>query len=440
MSARDTALSTLIQCRREKAWMDAALKQQLSRDRLDRRDAALATRLCAAVFQNRMLLDEWISRYLKGRLSALQPVVLDILRLALCQLRFFDRIPSSAVVNEAVEQAKRLANPRAAGLVNGILRAMIRDPSRLSLPEDLSLRWSHPAPLVELLRQAVGEELLEPLLRCHNEAPPVCVQTNLLRTDSRSLSEALTGEGISAAPHPWLPDCLLLSGGGIEQSEAFQQGLFYVQDAAARLAVLALGPEPGDRVLDCCAAPGGKSFAAAVSMSDRGELTSCDIHPHKLQLIRAGAERLGLEIVRAELRDASVPEPAWQARFDRVIVDVPCSGLGVIRKKPDIRYRELWPLSGLPAVQRRILEAQASHVRPGGVLVYSTCTVLPQENEEVIRGFLAEHPEFRPVPLELPGLGIVETGWKTLLPCVEGTDGFFIAKLIKTEASAEAGI
>lgn len=431
MSARDTALSVLISCRKNGAWLDAAMKQQLSRDGLDRRDAALATRLCAAVVQNRLLLDEWISRYLKGKLSALQPVVLDILRLAVCQLRFFDRLPSSAVVNEAVEQTKRLTNPRAAGLVNGLLRAMVRDPSRLTLPEDLSLRYSHPAPLVALLREAVGETLLEPLLQSHNEAPEVCVQTNLRRTDTPGLALALADEGISAAPHPWLPDCLLLSGGGIEQSAAFHNGLFYVQDAAARLAVLALDPRPGERVLDCCAAPGGKSFAAAVSMADQGELTSCDIHPHKLQLIRAGAERLGLEILRAETRDASVVEPQWRERFDRVIADVPCSGLGVIRKKPDIRYKDLEPLSGLPAVQRRILEAQATHVRPGGVLVYSTCTVLPRENEDVVRGFLAAHPEFSPFPPELPGLGRVETGWKTLLPCVEGTDGFFIARLRK---------
>ena len=432
MSARDTALSVLIDCRKNGAWMDAALKQHLFRDRLDRRDAALATRLCAAVLQNRMLLDAWISRYLKGKLSALQPVVLDVLRLAVCQLRFFDKLPQNAVVNEAVEQAKRLANPRAAALVNALLRAMLRDPAKLTLPTELSLRYSHPAALVELLRENVGEEKLEALLASHNEAPPANIQTNLLKNDTPTLRASLEAEGLHAEAHPWLPDCLLLSGGGIEQSAAFREGAFYVQDAAARLAVLALSPEPGERVLDCCAAPGGKSFAAAVTMQNRGELISCDIHPHKTKLIEAGAERLGISLIRALQKDASVPDPAWAGSFDRIIADVPCSGLGVIRKKPDIRYKELAPTERLPQVQRRILEAQATHLKPGGTLVYCTCTVLRRENEAVVESFLADHPEFYLEPFAVPGVGTVETGMKTLLPCDDGTDGFFIARLRKS--------
>ena len=431
MSARDSALQVLIACRKNGAWMDAALKQQLGKDRLDRRDAALATRLCACVMQNRLLLDEWIGRYLKGKRSDLQPVVLDVLRLAVCQLRFFDKLPPSAVVDEAVKQTKRLANQRAAGLVNALLRNMLRDPSRLTLPTDLPLRYSHPKELVELLRENVGAERLEALLESHNQAPAVCVQVNRLRTDAEALRESLAAEGMEAQPHPWLPDCLLVSGGGIEQSAAFRDGLFYVQDPAAKLAVLALDPEPGEHILDCCAAPGGKSFAAAIRMENRGSVTACDIHPHKIQLLEAGAARLGIDCLSAKERDASVPNPEWAGRFDRILADVPCSGLGVIRKKPDIRYKDLGPTERLPEVQRRILEAQATHLRPGGTLVYATCTILRRENEAVVEAFLAEHSEFSVVPLELPVIGRVESGMKTLLPCVEGTDGFFFAKLIK---------
>ena len=431
MSARDTALSVLIACRRDGAWLDAALKQQLYKDRLDRRDAALATRLCAAVLQNRMLLDEWISRYLKGKLSALQPVVLDVLRLAVCQLRFFDKLPPSAVVDEAVNQTKRLANPKASGLVNGLLRAMLRDPSRLTLPEDLSLRYSHPRELVELLRESLGEENLEGLLACHNQAPAVYAQVNTLRTDVEGLAASFRAEGMEAEPHPWLPNCLLLSGGGVEQSAPFRDGLFYVQDPAARLAVLALEPKSGERILDCCAAPGGKSFAAAIAIKNNGEITSCDVHPHKLSLLEAGAERLGISCLFVKARDASISAPEWAGRFDRIIADVPCSGLGVIRKKPDIRYKDLKPAAQLPELQHRILEAQAGHLRPGGTLVYSTCTILRRENEDVVGAFLADHPEFSTVPLELPGIGFAESGMKTLLPNVDGTDGFFIAKMIK---------
>ena len=432
MSARDAALSVLISCRRGGAWLDGALKQQLAKDELDRRDAALVTRLCAAVLQNRMLLDEWIARYLRGKLSALQPVVLEILRLAVCQLRFFDKLPASAVVNEAVGQTKRLANPKAAGLVNGLLRAMLRDPARLTLPEDLSLRYSHPAALVELLRQNVGEERLEALLRAHNEAPPACIQTNRLRTDTAALTAALENDGLRVTPHPWLSDCLLLSGGGVEQTEAFRNGWFYVQDAAARLAVKALSPAPNQRVLDCCAAPGGKSFAAAIAMRDTGSLTACDVHPHKIDLIERGAARLGITCLTAQVRDASEVCLDWLGRFDRVIADVPCSGLGVIRKKPDIRYKELAPMEALPAIQHRILSAQAAHLRPGGVLVYSTCTILRRENEAVVERFLAEHSEFSLEPFFVPGLGEISTGMRTLLPCDEGTDGFFLARLRRT--------
>lgn len=431
MSARDTALNVLIRCRREGAWMDAALKQQLSKDRLDRRDAALATRLCAAVLQNRMLLDEWISRFCKGKLCSLQPVVLDILRLAVCQIRFFDKLPPSAVVNEAVEQAKRFANLKAAGLVNGVLRAMLRNPSQLSLPAELSLRYSHPAELVELLRENVGDKDLEPLLRSHNEAPAVCIQTNRTKIDTAALSAALEAEGIQIKPHSWMPDCLMIVGGGIEQSAAFQNGLFYVQDAAAKAAGLALDPQPGEMILDCCAAPGGKSFAAAIAMGNKGSVTACDIHPHKIQLIEKGAVRLGLDCIKAEIRDATEPVPAWKGHFDRVIADVPCSGLGVIRKKPDIRYKDLAPLTALPAVQLRILKNQAEYVRPDGVLVYSTCTVLRRENEAVVEQFLRERPDFAPSAFTLPGIGQIDDGMKTFLPCRDDTDGFFICRLVR---------
>ena len=166
-------------------------------------------------------------------------------------------------------------------------------------------------------------------------------------------------------------------------------------------------------------------------MGNVGSVTACDIHPHKIRLLEAGAGRLGVKILTATEKDASVPDPAWAERFDRIIADVPCSGLGVIRKKPDIRYKDLTPAERLPEIQRRILESQATHLRPGGILVYSTCTILRRENEAVVEAFLAAHPEFSTVPLELPGLGRIERGMKTLLPCDEGTDGFFLAKLMK---------
>ena len=415
--ARDAALRALIAFRRDGAWPESALKDVLRG--MDRREAALATRLCNGVLQNRMLLDHWLSGFVRGKL---QPVVRDILRLAAYQLCFLDRIPPSAAVNEAVEQTRRLANQQAARLVNGVLRNLLRA-MPLALPDDLSLRYSHPEPIVRLFLAQFGREETERILQTDNEAPQTVLQVNPLRGNAAALLEELPG----AQPHPWLPGCLTVSG-PVEQTAAFREGRVYVQDAAAHLAVAVSGIEPGMRVLDCCAAPGGKSFAAALQMQDRGTLYSCDIHPHRLDLIERGAERLGVSILETHLQDASQPVPAWRGAMDVVLADVPCSGLGVIRKKPDIRYENLLDLQQLPQLQLQILQNVARYVRPGGVLLYSTCTILHRENEEVVRAFLWGNDAFALEPMSLP-VGGENAGMLTLLPGQYDTDGFFICKM-----------
>ena len=292
----------------------------------------------------------------------------------------------------------------------------------LALPDDLSLRYSHPEPIVRLFLAQFGREETERILQTDNEAPQTVLQVNPLRGNAAALLEELPG----AQAHPWLPGCLTVSG-PVEQTAAFREGSVYVQDAAAHLAVAVSGIEPGMRVLDCCAAPGGKSFAAALQMQDRGTLYSCDIHPHRLDLIERGAERLGISILETHLQDASQPVPAWRGAMDVVLADVPCSGLGVIRKKPDIRYHE--PSAELPALQRAILAQQAEYVRPGGVLLYSTCTILRRENEAVAEDFLRTHPDFVPENAPWPeGSGIAPEAMVTLLPGQHETDGFFICK------------
>lgn len=241
--------------------------------------------------------------------------------------------------------------------------------------------------------------------------------------------DELREEGAGAEPHPWLAGCLLLSGtGDMERLKPFQDGQFYIQDGAARLAVTAAGVTPGSRVLDCCAAPGGKSFAAAMEMENRGEIVSCDIHPHKIKLIEAGRDRLGLSIITPCLQNAAQTREEWLNSFDTVITDVPCSGLGIIRKKPDIRYKDPEALKGLPKVQRAILDNCARYVRPGGVLLYSTCTLLRQENEEIVEGFLSDDPRFELEPFALPKFGL-QPGIMTFWPHIHQTDGFFVAKL-----------
>ena len=411
MTARDAALCSLMACRKNGAWSDGVLKEQLRT--LDRRDAALASRLCYGVLQNRMLLDFWISGFARGKV---QPVVEDILRLAVYQLRFMDKIPASAAVNEAVEQAKKQANPQAGRFVNGVLRNLLRAPE-LPMPEDPAILYSHPRELVDLLDSQFGEEKTLALLKSHNEAPDTVIQVNPLKATAEETAAALEEAGAQWAADEKLPGCMLVRGtGNLEQLAAFQNGWFYVQDAAARMAVEAAELTPGMRVLDCCAAPGGKSFAAAIAMKNQGEILSCDIHPHKIKLIEKGAERLGIAIISARLQDASEPVEEWRGRMDAVLCDVPCSGLGVIRKKPDIRYKDLKQTEKLPAIQKKILDNVSAYVRPGGVLIYSTCTILQRENEEVAEHFLKTHSEF------------IREGMKTFLPCDDHTDGFFICK------------
>ena len=231
--------------------------------------------------------------------------------------------------------------------------------------------------------------------------------------------------------HPWLKDCIIIRDtGDLERLDSFQDGLFYIQDPASRLAVMATGAQPGMRVLDACAAPGGKSFALSIAMEDRGEVISCDLHPHKKKLMEAGAQRLGLSCMKPQTADATVFQAEWEQAFDLVFADVPCSGLGVIRKKPDIRYKDLQPLEGLPEVQGRILDNVCRYVKPGGVLLYSTCTLLARENEHIVDAFLDKNKDFIAESFQLPApFGAVEEGRLTLWPHRHDTDGFFFAKL-----------
>ena len=435
MSARTTALCALIATRRQGAWSDGILKEYVQRDRLERRDAALAATLTYGVMQNRMLLDHYLEQVVSGGLSRLQPAMLDILRLGAYQILLLDKIPDSAAVNEAVEQTKRYVNQKAAGMTNGALRALSRKKGSLNEPRDLATKYSHPQALVELLMQSVGENQIEPFLRADNEPAPTCLQINPLLSDPDEVERALTEQDILFRKHPWLPGCYLVTGtGNLARLDLFASGKVYVQDASAKLAAMAAGVQPGMRVLDTCAAPGGKSFALAMEMKNEGSVTSCDIHAHKISLIEKGAARLGISIITAREADASKFQEAFKDGFDVVVADVPCSGLGVIRKKPDIRYKDLAPTERLPAVQAAILENVSRYVRPGGALLYSTCTVLRRENEDVANAFLARHPAFHLEAFTVPdGLGGQNGGMLTLYPHVHESDGFFICKLRKNK-------
>ena len=435
-TGRDAALDALTACRRLDAWSDGSLKA-VSRG-LEPREAALAARLAYGVLQNRALLDYYLGCFCAQPFQKLEPFVRDVLRLGAYQVLFMDRVPDSAAVDQAVETVKRRKHQRASGMVNAVLRRLSREKDHLpALPEGtaqerLSLQYSHPAWLTGRLLDLLGPEEAEAFLRLDNGSVPTAIQRNPLRCTPEELVSSLEAAGAKLTPHPLLPDCWYMTGGGdVQAMEAFQKGFFQVQDPAAKAAVLAAGPRPGDRVLDVCAAPGGKTFAAAMAMEDRGEIVACDIHPHKMALIEKGAARLGLTCVSAVRADGKINREEWNERFDLVLCDVPCSGLGIIRKKPDIRYKDPAALSGLPAVQRAILDNAARYVKPGGTLLYATCTVLPEENGDVTEGFLSEHPGLEKAPFVLTGLGLETDGSVTLWPQRQGTDGFYICKMRK---------
>lgn len=431
MAARETALNALITCRRQSGWSNAVLKQTIARDKLDSREAALATRLCYGVVQNRGRLDFYLRQLLTGSLKKLHPAVRDILHMGLYQIYDMDKIPDSAAVNESVFLARKYGAPGSDRLVNAVLRNAVRTKGTLQEPTSFEDRYSHPAELVSLLKTALPKGSLEGVLKANNEAPKTVIQVNTLKTTGAALLEQLRREGVEAEPHGWMPECLVLgSTGSLEKLPSFQQGLFYVQDPASRLSVRCAGLQKGFRVLDCCAAPGGKSFAAAMAMAGTGSICSCDVHPHKIKLIENGASRLGIEILQARLQDASEFVPEWEGAMDAVLVDAPCSGLGIIRKKPDIRYRDLKENEALPALQKKILANQARYVKKGGVLLYSTCTLLPGENQDVVEDFLKTHPDFSLEKLPLPApFPENTTGMLTLLPGQWDTDGFFISKM-----------
>ena len=433
MGARETALNALIACRKDGAWSNGVLKEYIQRDRLDSRDAALATRLCYGVLQNRQKLDFYLQQLLRGKLKDLHPVIRDILHLGLYQIFELDKIPDSAAVNESVTLAKKYnRNPKAASLVNGVLRNAVRSQGELKAPVSYADKYSHPDALISLLKANLPKGKLEPMLIANNASPETVVQVNTLRITAPELMLRLEKEHVSAKPHGWMQDCLVLSGtGSLENLPSFQEGLFYVQDPAAKLSVLcAKLPKEDIRVLDCCSAPGGKSFASAIAMEGRGQITSCDVHAHKTGLIENGAARLGLNNITVRQQDATANVPEWVEAMDVVIADVPCSGLGIIRKKPDIRYKNLEELKDLPGLQLAILENQSAYVKKGGVLLYSTCTVLKAENEDVMHAFLAKHDDYYLEPLELPDVFPKnETGMLTLIPGEYDTDGFFICRL-----------
>ncbi len=424
-SARALALRVLLKCENEGGYSNLALDTELKKSSLDRADRALATELVFGVIERRITLDYYISKL--ARSNDIEPRVLTLIRLGIYQLAFLDRVPPYAAVNESVN----LAPKRARGFVNAVLRSFMRLDSLPEPPSDkrLSVLYSYPIELCALFCAEFGETRAESILAAMNGRPPVTLRVNTLKTDREAVKKYLSDEGFETETTAISPVGLSVEKGAVASLSGFADGKFFVQDEASQICAAALGAKAGELVIDTCSAPGSKSFAAAINMENRGRIISCDLHKNKLSLIESGAKRLGISIIETLAHDAREPMPEFIGQADRVICDVPCSGFGVIGKKPEIRYKNVTETEELPKIQYDILNAAAKYLKIGGTLVYSTCTVLDRENGANVRRFLDENPDFY---LEDFSVGERKFNAMTrLLPDEDKTDGFFIAHMRK---------
>jgi 16S rRNA (cytosine967-C5)-methyltransferase len=438
-AARLAAVNALFEVNQKGAYADSAIKKALADAHPDARDAALASRIFYGTLQNRLLIDHYLAGFSNIRLKKIHPRVLEILRTGAYQLLMADRVPGFAAVNESVELAKATGNFSAAGFVNALLRRLSDAAKRGALPEiagewdeRMSVMHSHPLELVRLFEREFGREGAEALLKANNRAPETALRVNALKASPEEAVRALEAEGCAVKRDEDLENCLYIAGGGeVGSLSAFKDGLVAVQDKASQLCARALGAEAGELIIDGCAAPGGKTFALAALAGDKAKIIACDIYEKKLGQIRINAQRLGINSVETALSGGQNPLPEYIGKADRVLADVPCSGLGIIRKKPDIRYKDVLELETLTETQLGILEGLARYVRPGGVLVYSTCTLLSRENGEVVGRFLERNTDFEPEAFftDMDEKYRASAGRLTLLPHVHGIDGFFICKM-----------
>lgn len=437
-SARQVAFEALLKVHRDGAYSNLVVDSLLKENKdLDERDKAFVCNLVYGTLDRLILIDYNLGLYLNQPVKKLKPELHTILRMGTYQLLFMDKVPSRAAVNESVNLAKVNKSAFAASLVNAVLRRVSDNGVQLpgggeNSTEYLAVKYSCPEWIIELWADAYGIENAVALAEKALEAAPVVIRVNTTKTTPDELINKLADEGVTAEKSDIIPNALIISNtGSVEELEAYKEGLFHAQDIASQLCCMALDAKEGETVFDLCAAPGGKTFTIAENMNNTGIVRSFDIYQSRVELIKSGAERLGLDNVYTYLSDASIFNENY-GFADKVLCDVPCSGLGIIRRKPEIRFKKKSEIDGLPEIQYRILCNAVKYLKDGGRLVYSTCTLNPQENSQVCDRFLSEHPEFSAVEVhpDLPRYGEGDK-YLTLMPHLHSTDGFFVAAFVK---------
>ena len=422
--ARIAAVSALNSCLYKNAFSQSEIEKNIAKYSLAPNDASLFTKIFLGTLQNLYVCDRHIKAYSERSTDSLDDTVRSILETAFYQLLFLDKVPARAVVNDAVSLAGYFRLKSSAGFVNAVLRSFLREPEKVSLPireetaRFLSGQYSAPIWLCERLADERGFETAEAFLKASQDEPDIFVNANTLKISPEDFEKELSGylgERSRYADYCWK----LKASGNIRKLPGYEEGHFYVQNPSAKAVSCMADIKPGDNILDACAAPGGKSVTSAIKMRNRGKILSCDISEAKLRRIEENSSRLGIDIMDTRRMDASVFCTEFSESFDTVIADVPCSGLGVIKSRPEIKYKKKEEIAALPEIQKRIALNLKNYVKAGGQLVYSTCTVLKAENEELVREVLEESPELK---LE---------NEKLFLPTDGESDGFYIAVLRK---------
>lgn len=441
-SARQVAFEALIKVHRDGAYSNLAVDSLLKENSgLDERDRAFVCNLVYGTLDRLMLIDYNLGLYLNQPVRKLKPELHTILRMGAYQLLFMDKVPSRAAVNESVNLAKVNKSSFAASLVNAVLRRVSDNGLRLPEgdekdPDFLAIKYSCPEWILSLWINAYGFDNAVALAEKALEAPNVVIRANTTKISADELIWKLAEEGVVSEKTPDASDALILSNtGSVEELDAYKEGLFHAQDIASQICCKALDPKPGETVFDMCSAPGGKAFTIAETMENKGIVRAFDVYQSRVDLIKNGAERLGLDNIFAYLSDASIFNENY-GFADRVLCDVPCSGLGIIRRKPEIRFKSRNDIDNLPELQYRILCNSVKYLKDGGRIVYSTCTLNPKENSEVCDRFLREHPDFSAVEImtDIPRYS-ADDKYLTLMPHIHSTDGFFVAAFQKNGGS-----
>lgn len=419
-SGRRTAFQILLEVEEEKAFSNLSSNKYIKQNNPE--NPAFVRELVYGVLSNKLLLDYYLNLLIPSGIEKVKKREKTLLRMGLYQLKFMKNIPQYAAVNETVSLAKSLCRGRE-GFINGVLRGYIKMQGELQLPCDdtdeiLSVKYSFSPWIIKMWKKQYGQESTIKLMEASNSRPVLCIRVNLMKTTVEELSHLLSEKGMVVDKGRYSDIGLYVSGSNILDLEEYKKGLFSIQDETSVLACQYLEPRPGDLVIDTCASPGGKTSAIGEMMDNRGKIISCDIYPHKLELIKKQADRLGITIIETKLLDGIKGDKALSGKADKVLVDAPCSGLGVIRKKPEIKYKEQKDIQKLIKVQSDILNNASYYVKPNGVLLYSTCTINKDENDEQIEKFIKTHEDFE-ILYE-----------KQFLP-TDGLDGFFICKMMK---------